>query len=437
MRADYLTRFGPEFKGGFKKLLNEGAVFDHATVNFVPTETGPGHAAISTGRPPAVNGIIGNFWWDRVKGKGVSASMFSRGRSGPDKLLGPTLSDAVKKKNPASRALAMSMKQRAAVLLGGRTPDFALWFNADKGVFVSSGLYSPLPDWVNEFKRQHFQSPAESDRFLSELAERAALRMSLGKGGAPDLLMVSFSGTDAVGHAHGPESAEMRSQILEIDKILGAFIQYLSEDIGPGNFDLALTADHGVAPVPGSWEGRKIGARHIRENDFTANLNGALRNFPSLAGENWISGIYLPNIYLNRGLAARKKIGWKKFLAKARLALKLCDGVAEVYDPAAAQPKDEFWPQYSAGYHKDRGGDLMIRLKEGVVVEHSGTKTTHGSPYYYDNDVPLIFWGADFKTGRYEGAAHIIDVAPTLAKILNVDLPPGSGSRILTEALKP
>jgi predicted AlkP superfamily pyrophosphatase or phosphodiesterase len=112
------------------------------------------------------------------------------------------------------------------------------------------------------------------------------------------------------------------------------------------------------------------------------------------------------------------------------------DEIAEVYDPVAAFPRDKFWPQFEAGFYPGRGGDLLIRLKEGVVVEKYGSKTTHGSPYDYDNRVPLIFWGPDFKPGRYPSVAQTMDIAPTLAKILGLNLDPATGSRILTEAIK-
>jgi hypothetical protein len=149
MRADYLER-DPEFSGGFKRLAHEGALFTEAEHLHIPTESGPGHAAIATGRTPSTHGIVGNYWYDRAAGNETYCVFDDAYGIGPGHLSGPTLPDSVKAANPKNRVFAIAGKDRSAVLLGGRRPDLALWLDSSKGVFTTSTYYQ-RPQWLDEF----------------------------------------------------------------------------------------------------------------------------------------------------------------------------------------------------------------------------------------------------------------------------------------------
>ncbi len=440
MRADYLTRFSGEFTGGLKKLWDEGAVFENTRVPYVPSETAPGHAAISTGRLPSENGIVGNRWWGRETGKSVNAVRGKGGLIGPGNLLCETLTDVLKKESPQSLILSLSYKDRTAVLLGGGKPDLALWFDDKKNHFVSSHFYPAVPAWVEKVKIND-ESPTKNpaifaDKILETLLFKILQNFPVGKDDIPDFVAVSFSGTDFAGHAFGPDSPEMKTQIRLIDRILGRIFLQLEKNAGVGNFSVILASDHGVAPVPGSKSGRKIRARSIPWPLFQKNLKKALSDAFPAVGPAVLSAFYAPNIYFDRRVVSQSGLNWEEFLEKTRAVIKKCDGVADVYDPKKGEPKDEYLPLFQAGYKDGRSGDLMVRLQKGVLVKTNTSKSSHGSPYDYDRHVPLIFWGPGFKTGRFSEPAKIIDVAPTAARIMGIEWSPGLESRALQEAIK-
>ena len=152
MRPEYLDRSDlPD--GGFRRLRREGAVFTNARHLHIPTETGPGHAALSTGRGPAVHGIVANDWYDRSTGSETYCVQDSVYGIGPEHLRGPTLADALKANDPRTRVFAVSGKDRGAVLLGGRKADVVLWFDRVKGEFTTSSYYR-RPSWLAAFNAE-------------------------------------------------------------------------------------------------------------------------------------------------------------------------------------------------------------------------------------------------------------------------------------------
>lgn len=453
MRGDYLDRFSAEFKKGFKLLFEGGSVWTKAHHSHVPTETGPGHAVILTGRTPDQNGIVSNEWWDRSLSSPVYTVRDSVHGLGPENLLSYTLGDARKAKDPLSRVVSVSLKDRSAILMGGKKADAAIWFDKKKGGFTTSSYYGARPAWLAEFndrlkakggilasykdKYGDILATPDADRLLLELVQEVLTRHELGLDDHADILAVGFSGTDYVGHKFGPDSAQMREQLLSLDGLLGEMIGTLRVHAGEKNFNLALTADHGVIPLPEASAKKSPTLRRILDNDLDARLETALQTLRPIKGGRWILGHFSPNVYLHRSLAESTGLSWHSFLAEAAKALRAVDGVAQVYIPGEWDASDAFTEVFKRSYHPGRSGDLLLRVSEDVLLAFDKTGTTHGTPYPYDTHVPLIFWGADFKTGLNARAARVTDLAPTCAKLLEVPFVPAEGSRALMEAFPP
>jgi len=453
MRADYLDRYAAEYSSGFKILEREGAVFDEAHHKHVPTTTSPGHAALSTGKPPALTGILDNVWWDRTLGREVLSVEDSVYGQGPEKLLTPTLGDALKNQFPTSRILSFSIKDRAAILLGGKKADLVLWASKKAGGFGSSGAYPAPGSWLASFNHglkshgkrlkdlddkelQEFLASPESDKALLALAKKAVKTYRLGRGPSPDILWVSFSALDLIGHAQGPDSQAIHADLLALDKILGRLMRFLAHQVGSKNFDLALSADHGVLPVPEEPAGVAMGARRLPEKLFQEQMESALQTLHPAPDQKWVTAFHVPHLYLNMKLAQTLGLNPESFLNEASRTIQSLDSVAHVYVPNHIDATDPYADVYERSIYTGRSGDLLLRMKEGVLLGTLPIKTSHESPYPYDTHVPLILWGPDFVTGHFQNPVTTYDLAPTCAQVLGVPFSPGPGSRILNEATK-
>ncbi len=313
LRADYLRRLGPQFTGGLRRLLEQGAVFTEARYRHACTETGPGHAVILSGRSPRHSGIVANAWWDEALGRRVNVvddpSVIVLGGQGraasPAHFSGFTLGDALKKAAPGTRVVGVSFKDRAAILTSGPRADAAYWFG-DAGRFVTSSYYAAAaPAWLTQWNERRIPDgyagrawerllpdvalyerlagrddvageadrkdtvfphrppaapPARefydflwrtpfADEILLDFALEAAARHELGTRGVTDLLAVGFSATDVIGHNYGPDSQESMDQVVRLDRLLGRLLDALEARLGQGNLLVVLTADHGVQPL--------------------------------------------------------------------------------------------------------------------------------------------------------------------------------------------
>jgi predicted AlkP superfamily pyrophosphatase or phosphodiesterase len=439
MRAAYLTPSSGAYTGGLARLQREGFVYDNARHLHVPTETGPGHAVILTGRFPDTTGIAANHWFDRSSGSATYCVADSVFGLGPEHLWGYTLGDALKARDPESRVVSVSLKDRAAILLGGKRPDAALWYSSKTGEFTTSSYYR-TPSWLGKFNHRlrdageplHSGTTAywskiaatpEADRMVLELALEAAKRFKLGRDEHPDILAVSFSATDYIGHRYDADSPEMAEQLRRLDDALGRLMEGAERLAGGGRVDLVLTADHG-APQH-ARRGKRVGWE-----DLEAAVERALQfDFP--AKQRWLLDFEYPLLYLNRAQAQALGLDWRQFLAQAAKRLAALDGMAAAYIPDQLDPHDPFAAQYARGYAPGRTGDIVLRPQEGVVVVDPPDVLDHGTPYDYDATVPLVFWGPDFKTGRSSETARVADLAPTAGAVLGVPFSPLPDSRVL------
>ncbi len=441
MRADYLTRFAKDFAGGFARLSRDGAVFTHARHIHVPTETAPGHAALMTGCFPGQHGIVGNEWWDKKSNRGVYAVEDPNVGRSPVNLDCPTIGDALKEASSTSRVVSVSGKDRAAILMGGRKPDLALWYDKRSGRYVTSGWYGTVPAWVNAWD-DTLKIPAAEwtkvsltprfDALTLELAMKALDRSDLGKRGVPDLLAISLSGTDFVGHTFGPDSPEMRAHLKALDRSLGDFIAGLDRRFGRAGYVLALSADHGVTPLP--EVSADPGALRVVQDDFAKELDADLAaKFGAAPSGKWVFDMHSPYV----ALELASKAGSAAVLAESQRWLLKQPSVAYVYAPSdlAGDADGPFADRFRRSYYPGRSGDLMILFKRGVVLADGPHGTVHGLPYDDDARIPLVFMGAGVKAGRYDQDVRATDLAPTVARLLGAFLPPRAPSRVLVEAL--
>ncbi len=448
MKPEYLDR-SDLTDGGFRRLRREGAVFSQARHLHLPTETAPGHAAISTGRSPSVHGIVANDWYDRVSGSDTYCVADSVFGIGPEHLQGPTLADALKAAEPKARVFSVSGKDRAAVILGGRKADVALWFDRFKGEFTTSSYYR-RPSWLAAFNaglktkgllpsvngrvaKDLIASPAY-DAALELLAVELIARERVGKGAATDLLLVSFSGTDLVGHRYGTEIPEMDAQLKSLDAILGRLMASAEKASG-GSLALALSSDHGAIPAPEDASGQASGVRRLNWMNFGTDLEKALQAKWPLKDARWIVSNQIPHLYLNSRAAAERGLEWHTFLASAAKVLAAVDGLDSVIVPGTRGTR--FDDQLRRSYDPSRSGDLIAIMAKGVLLHDQAPGTSHGTLWDYDARVPLVFWGRGVRAGVVDAPAATVDLAPTLGRLLGLDYPLGEGAAVRTEAFSP
>ncbi|MEN8184672.1 MAG: alkaline phosphatase family protein [Myxococcota bacterium] len=417
-----------------------------------------------------------------------------RGRS-PRNLLVSGLGDWMKQTDPASRVFTVAGKDRAAVALGGQRPNAAYWFSENDYVgFTSSRYYlDALPGWVERFNgealnggffealpdewehrpeaalrspraddfrgesdslsrtsphplrdgdaetfaEQLFASPFIDDVTLA-FATELVREEGLGRGPAPDLLALGLSATDIVGHRYGPFSHESADALLRLDASLDGFLKFLEAELGEGSVLVALTADHGVLPLP-EWL-RETGESQCALEDGRHGLGGL--GFWLLWRMHWkLSPFRLPRGWL---LFAGNQAAVKRGLLESRgVELDRAVGIARDY-LARQQSIEHVWTReeiergegeiaqlYRNSYHPQRSGDLMVQLAPTCLISFYDEGTTHGTPYPYDRRVPLLFWGEGVLPGAIPGPAATVDIAPTLAGRLGVATPPDLAGRVL------
>jgi predicted AlkP superfamily pyrophosphatase or phosphodiesterase len=472
MRADYLGRHGSEFSGGLKRLLEQGAVFLDANYEAAPTVTAVGHSTILSGATPAVSGIAGNTWYERSEGKTVQSITDDNvqplgGGSGasPRRLLVSTLGDELKMSGKGGKVYGVSLKDRSAILPAGRMADGAFWFNAANGNFVSSSWYFPaLPVWATAFNEarpadayagrawQGTQLPAErgpalygeldatpfADQLVLDFALTVLEQEQLGVDAAVDVLAVSFSAMDYVGHASGPDTPQMRDMVLAIDDKLGTLLAAAERQAGAGNVLTVFTADHGVAPVPEENISRHLpGGRYSAQAERAA-VEAAL--VAAFGAGNYVAGTGEMGFYLAADPVPGKLLARSDLEQVAAAALRQQPNVARVYTrselTSASSAGDRVDQRVRNGFSAVHSADVLV-VHEPYWLAGAPGGTTHGSPYSYDTHVPLIFLGppALLKAGHYHAAAAIHDIAPTLAALLGVARPSGSLGRVLAEML--
>ena len=487
-RYDYLTRFRTEYTGGIKHLLTDGAVFTNANLEHYPTVTAVGHATMLSGAPPAVSGIIGNDWFDRETGATVTSvsdpsvqplGSVTGSAASPRRLLVSTIGDELKMASGlpkgtagAPRVFGVSLKDRSAILPVGRGADAAFWWDNKTGSFVTSTYYvSAAPDWLLRFNERKTadahagetwtvlsapatslrQMPAEigaplydavygspfGNDLVLDLALELLGREQLGRRNATDLLSVSFSANDSVGHTHGPDSPQVRDISIRTDRAIGRLLGEVDKAIGLQHTLVVFTTDHGVAPTPESIRERGLAGGRMTSKELFEPIQQALA---ARFGEGkWLMATAGSSPYLNYELMEKLQLDASLVRRVAADAAARVPHVARVYTRdqllRGEVPNDRIGSRVLRGFNAQRSGDLEIILDPYWMRQAQGT--THGTPYGYDAHIPLILMGHRVRPGEYADHAALDDLAPTLATLAGVEIPAGSEGRVLTEALQP
>ena len=503
-RGDYLTRWAGAFgDGGFRRLMADGAWFRDCHYPYAYTVTAAGHTSASTGCSPDRHGVVGNDWFDRAVGAGVDCvgtdryeRVGSGGRRGPrgaspDRLLAPTLADTLKAATRGrGRVVSLSLKDRGAVLPGGRRPDACYWFDPATGEFVTSAYYRDRPHpWVETYNRGRpadrwagqdwarlrpdldyvrlsgpddgagegrgdgqgrtfphpfaragsayyravFNSPFGNELLLG-LAERAVEAEGLGTRDVPDLLCLSFSSNDAIGHAWGPDSQEVLDVTLRSDRVVKDLLDTLDERVGAGRYALALTADHGVCPLPETTRARGVTAARVSPAVQGAAVEAYLTGrFGAAAGPRWVEAATGPWVYLNPAAVRARRA--KPADVEAALAdwLRRQDGVQAAYTrtqlTAGVPAGDPVGRAVARSFHPKRCGDVAWVLKPYYLYSPPvGTGTSHGTPHPYDTHVPLLVYGPGVRTG--ERSDRVSPQAAAVVLAAAAGLPPPAGAEV-------
>lgn len=492
----YRDQYGPD---GFNRFLNRGAWFADAHYGHAYTVTAAGHATMLTGATPRRTGIIGNEWRDRATGAVVYCTGDASHRylghatgplagTSPANLRAESLGDVLRRADARSKVVAVSGKDRGAILPAGRDGT-AYVYMAQTGRFASTTYYMEAhPAWVDAFNGarpadRYFGARWEpvlpamayarsapdgapwvaagdalpktmgegregpgplfyasllaspfADALVLDFARAALAGESLGRDGATDLLSVSLSGHDYVNHSWGPQSRISHDHVLQLDNLLAAFLRDLDRIVGRDRYVAVVTADHGFAPIPEfeRSQGRDAGRRRAAETLAVLEAGLAAR-----FGEGpWVRGWSAHGILLDRERAARRALDVRDLDDEAVRLLERDPGVAAAF--ARAQLEDEAptaVPHLAAArktWHPALSADIQVIPRPGWQFTSWPTGTTHGSPHPYDTHVPILFHGpAWVRPGRVDSRVEAVDIAPTLAAILGVDAPAQSEGRVL------
>jgi predicted AlkP superfamily pyrophosphatase or phosphodiesterase len=486
-RYDYLTRFRAKYTGGLDMLLTKGAVFSNAYYRQTPTVTAVGHSIFLSGAMPSVSGVVGNSWYDRAEGSVVTSvcdwneqtvgghqavkgpKCGDSDPSSPRRLMVSTLGDELKNASEGPKVFGVSIKGRAAILPSGHRADGAFWFDDVTGNFVTSTYYmKELPTWAQAFNNQKLAakyaeqkwegfdtwnfkaagstpySKLSASPWGNELIERFAEQVisgeQLGQRGPTDLLTVSFSSNDYVGHRTGPDSPEVKDMAIRTDQLLMKLFRLIDQKVGLQNVLIVLTADHGVAPVPDA-------SRHLPGGYINADPAGVVNSALTkrFGQADWlIPGVSEVSLYLNHTTLEEFKtadgrgIDRQEVYRVARQALLSAPQlhVSRVYSfdqLESGVTGDDVAQAEDFGFYARRSGDLNLVFDPYFVLGTSGT--SHFSPWGYDRHVPVLFFGAGIKPGRYNQTIAVNDIAPTLATLLGIETPAGSSGRVLSEIL--
>jgi predicted AlkP superfamily pyrophosphatase or phosphodiesterase len=280
-----------------------------------------------------------------------------------------------------------------------------------------------------------------SNEVLADFAMRAVTEEGLGRDTVPDLLGISFSANDRVGHAYGPDSHEVMDVTVRLDRTLARLFGFLDKTVGLANVVMVLTADHGVAPLPEVFGALHPGASARRFNPAVVDtaVETALRaRYGAAPAPGWIAFHDQPQLYLNPAALRAKRVTVQDAEQVVQAAIMSIPGVYEALtstDLSTGRARGLRTPE-ALSFYPGRSGNIYYQMDPYILVDGGSTGTGHGTPWAYDQQVPLLFYGSRIVPGVRRTPAAVADIAPTLSALLGLTAPGGSQGRVLAEALR-
>lgn len=496
-RADALSRFHSRYlpprddaglPGGFRYLATCGSAFTAAEHDVLQAMTAPGHASIATGAWPYRHGIVVNQWFDPQTGQkaycvgdpeenliGIEGS--PEGRS-PRNLLGPTLGDTLKNAGLGSRVVSIALKDRAAILMGGHRADAAIWMHADSMRWTTSSFYRPdgtLPGWVEaqndalnarRGERIVFTSTGPGSGRSDDGEQKFSYRYGVGDpsalalpfgyqitvdlveaaldsgvfvgGDQTDLLMVSLSSHDYLGHDVGPNKREWEEMAVGADEALAQILALVDKHIpgGLGAVSVVLTGDHGVAARPEYTQKHRLGGGRLDRHAIQKRLEaGLVARFGALGdGQAWVLDVKYLQVYLNPKATGPSREELRRATAEL---MRQEEGLLTVFTRgdilAHRPPAGRVGEQAMRSYVPGRSGDVVAVPMPFWIPK--STRAHHWTGYSFDRQVPLLMAGWGIRHARHAHTVQIVDIAPTLATLAGVLHPALSEGRVLHEAI--
>ncbi|HEX8177380.1 MAG TPA: alkaline phosphatase family protein [Pyrinomonadaceae bacterium] len=428
--------------------------------------------------------------------------------SSPRRLMASTIGDELRlATNQRSKVIGISIKDRSAILPAGRHANAAYWFSVTSGRMVTSNFYfNQVPQWVNDFNDtkpadKYFGArwervlpeseylrragaddpswenigvaPGDTNKFphvitggasgpgtqfytaldyspftndiLLSFTKLAITNERLGEDADTDVLTVSFSANDYIGHRFGPYSHEVMDVTLRVDRQIEELLKFVDERVGLRNTLVVFTSDHGVGQSPEESAAKGLPGTRITSAEVLSAMKNAIKarynpkNQQPDPTSDYIQAFYNGNVYFNRVLLKRDGIDQEEIERIAGEASLTVPGMFRYFTRTqlmrrAISPGDALARRVMHGFYPERSGDVIVVYQPFRYFETS-IPVTHGSPYAYDTHVPLILMGTGFRAGRYLEAAAPSDIAPTLAAVLRLQTPSNSMGRVLTDCI--
>lgn len=483
--ADLFAQYRQHFTGGLRRLSG-GVVFPSGYQSHAGTTTCAGHATMLTGARPSRSGIIANDWFDLgmaredkqvycAEDTRVPGSTSSDYTASARLLLVPTMGDMMRVRDPRSRVVAVAGKDRSAMMMGGHDPSERWWwrdsafvgagdaaipaavtatneevaaaFSAPRGpqsmAPVCEAIRRPIPlesGAVGESRferegddRARFRASPELDHFTLRLAERLRADMALGEGEAPDLLAISLSATDYIGHRFGTQGSEMCGQLLALDAMLGGFFDRL--DAAGVDYVVMLTADHGGQDLPERGNMQANDAERADPALRARNMGQAIGARLGLSGPVLLAAGVVGDRYIDRNLGEADRTRVLEAAVAAYRAHPQVDAVFTRAEIAAADepsgPPDTWLPiqRVRASWHAERSGDFYVMLRSRVVpipAPGADSVATHSVGAEHDRRVPILFWRRGLAPFEQPQAVETVDIMPTLAALIGLPVEGGT-----------
>lgn len=415
------------------------------------------------------------------------------GEMSPKNMLTTTICDELKlATNFKSKVIGLAIKDRGGILPAGHSADAAYWYESKSGDWITSTYYmTALPKWVTDFNNKKMadgfyekgwntlypintytqstkdENEYEAKPFGSEqkgfpyslkqfatknysavlqtpygntltmlMAKEAIANEQMGKDSITDFLALSFSSPDYIGHAFGPNSIEIEDTYLRLDKDLGELLDYLDKQVGKNEYLIFLTADHGVAHVPGFMNQNKLPGGTVDDNTMVADLNKLLKD--KYGKSNLVLSAYNYQLSLNRVVIDTAKLDEEAIVKDIIQHVQKIEGVDRVFalEELMEQPMNsDVKNRLANGWHPQRSGDIQIILKPGWI-DGGATGTTHGLWNPYDSHIPLLWYGWNIKPGRSTDEVYMTDIAATLAAMLRIQMPSGCVGKVIKAVVR-